>query len=212
MSSSENKYKYLNNRFCDRVFTANENKTIGLCLDKNKDKILWSIWAAKEAAFKTCQKKIPEIIFAHKKFSLCKKTLENLIDANFNENLIGTLIYNSLKIAIKWQWAQTSVHCAAVLCTSEKIFRNWDLIAIDIKVKNISTEESLLTRQYAKQFLISLGYNSNIEIIRPTTTINNSPRIGPPVLSLGGEILPHCEISLSHDGDWVGIATNKITR
>ena len=124
LSSSENKYKYLNNRFCDRVFTANENKTIGLCLDKNKDKILWSIWAAKEAAFKTCQKKIPEIIFAHKKFSLCKKTLENLIDANFNENLIGTLIYNSLKIQFVISILQIAMNVSLYLWT------------IKIKLKN----------------------------------------------------------------------------
>ena len=71
---------------------------------------------------------------------------------------------------------------------------------------NDHKEESLQTRFYAKQFLMSYGFDQNIAIIRPNTIINGTKHYGPPILMVDDQPLEAIEISLSHDHGWGAVA------
>lgn len=214
LSVSRTNLKHLENnfnRFLSRVFSKNEQDSI---LTANYiPKVLWAIWAAKEAAYKALKKQFPTIIFSHKLFEVTQDTLLELPKITPGKEIIGTLLYNKQLLTIKWQYNINFIHCIAIL--TNKIFNNWQLIyykitedleQLDIatikkhftdrELNSIYSEQSLKTRFYAKQFLKSHNFDINIEIIRS----NGSP----PTLFVGPEQLNH-EISISHDGKFMAV-------
>lgn len=213
LSVPRTKLKHLEHnffRFLDRVFAPIEK--IYILNAACKPKILWAIWAAKEAAYKALKKQFPQLIFSLNQFIVTKDTLHELQKLNFNNNIIGTLLYNKQLLTLNWQYNINFVHCIAVL--NNKIFNNWEIIHYNItedlenlNISNIKkhftkrelisiySEQSLKTRFYAKQFLKSIDFEDNIEIIR-----SNSP----PALFVGEKQLDN-EISLSHDGKFMAI-------
>jgi phosphopantetheine--protein transferase-like protein len=224
LTSPDISLKHLNKRFIERVFTRQEQRTI--LNSVHKEKMLWSIWAAKEAAFKACQKEFPGLVFSHQKFSIQEKTLALLKSVDgFQKKLTGILNYQDLQLALQWQWENSFVHCVSVLSGHKTLFHAWEEIqsqtsklfpvnfeAMFLKnyftrkeLSSIYSEQSLQTRFYAKQFLLASGFNRGIEIIRPLRIIKGQLTKTPPVLCMGENICIKDEISLSHDGDWVGI-------
>lgn len=214
--------KYLDQRFLQRVFTAQEITTIQN--HTNKNQVLWAIWAAKEAAYKACQKQFPALIFAHQKFFLNNSTLISLAQSKEFKELTGTLIYQNYTINIKLQNYSDAIHCLAVINDLQLPFKNWEKIHYSVletylqpnntnplnlkkyfseqELMSIFSTESLLTRLHAKQFLQTLGFDPCIEIIRPV----QFNHLDPPHLVIGNQVLTDCEISLSHDGQWVAVA------
>lgn len=209
------KDKYLDQRFLQRVFTQAEQCCIVNSSAKNK--LLWSIWAAKEASFKAGKKFLPPLVFAHKAFYVAPDTLTKFNLMSDREEFYGELYYQDLRFLIRWQWNLNVVSSLAILqinsdtvATWKKIqthlFRLDDVPNLTIKayfseneLSSFNSEESLLTRFYAKKFLHRLGFEKNIEILRPER--------GPPILQ-ANSILFHNEISLSHDGGWGEIAVS----
>lgn len=214
LSVSRTNLKHLENnfnRFLSRVFTKKEQDII--LMANYMPKILWAIWAAKEAAYKALKKQFPTIIFSHKLFEVTEDTLIELPNINQYKEISGTLLYNKHLVTLKWQYNINFIHCIAIL--TNKIFNNWQLIyhniTEDLEQLNIATikqdftareldsiysEQSLKTRFYAKQFLKSHNFDINIEIIRS----NESP----PTLFVGQKQLNH-EISISHDGKFMAV-------
>lgn len=203
-------------RFLGRVFTKKEQDSI--LTAHYMPKILWAIWAAKEAAYKALKKQFPSLIFSHKLFEVTQDTLLELSELTEGKEITGILLYNKQLANIKWQYNTNFIHCIAVL--TNKIFNNWQSIhynitenldPIDIttikqhftdrELNSIYSEQSLNTRFYAKQFLKSHNVDEKVEIIR----INNSP----PTLFLGRKKLNH-EISISHDGKFMAVCFCKI--
>jgi phosphopantetheine--protein transferase-like protein len=203
-------------RFLARVFTKEEQSSI--LNANNNPKILWAIWAAKEAAYKALKKQLPELIFSHNKFRVEYKTLIKLQDLTETNKITGTLLYNNQLISINWQYSPDSVHCIAVLLNNQTIFNDWEKINYNIienienspsldcmklyftkrELASIFLEKSLKTRFYAKQFLKYCGFDPNIEIIR----FNSN---APPTLFIGEQQLINNEISLSHDGKYMAV-------
>lgn len=205
LSLPEVAQKYLDQRFLLRVFTPTEQNAI--LTSRDKSKIIWSLWAAKEAAYKACQKQFPEIIFSPKKLMITDETLFLLKTRIEWRELTGGLIYQGLFISLKWHWQQDAVHCLAVLLENQEVFQYWQEIHWKITKINCSVaEESYHTRLFAKQFLQTFGLDPTIEIIRPIKVERQTTRLGPPVLSNGKETITNYEISLSHDGHWAAVA------
>ena len=210
--------KHSDQRFLQRVFSIQEQAAIQN--SKNSSHVLWSIWAAKEAAYKACQKQNLDLIFAHKKFSVSDITLKLLQNSHQPEELTGNLFFGEQLIALRWQWTPRNVHCTAVNFVGSNEFQNWQAInycieELDLKIdinlrkhfsenewESIFTAESAQTRLHAKHFLQTLGFDKNIEIIR----LNRSTRLTPPQLYLNQNLLANYEISLSHDGRWMAAA------
>ncbi len=214
------KYKYLDQRFLKRVFTTEEQNSISNAIYKSK--MFWAIWAAKEAAYKACKKKFPEVIFSHNKFIIDRSTLINLQYTNKTNEIFGIVVYKDQIISLRWQYYSNYVHATAVLLENREIFTEWGKINFNItkrsifldflnklglvkylkkyftkrELSSIFSEESLITRFYAKRFLKSCGFKQNIEIIRSN---------GPPMLFIKEHQLIEHEISLSHDGNFMAV-------
>ncbi len=209
LSYPDNKLSRLHPRFCTRVFTDMEREMLNH--NPTSSKILWLLWAAKEAAFKACQKQYPNILFAYKEFEICSQTLAHVLSAicsGSGTELSGILKWQSLQIALRWQGGEHYVHCTGVLNGNNKGFNHWQRISLKVvhTAQGELTVAPTPTRPHAKQFLYSLGLSTDVEIIRPEILVNNSIRLGPPKISLNGKFLSQWDISLSHDGDWVAIA------
>lgn len=197
--------KYLNHKFLNRVFTNKEQDIIESFNNPNdKSKIFWAIWAAKEASFKACQKQNPELIFAHRKFEITfNPELTNIRSNSYDpkQHIIGTAYYEDKLLTIKCEFTENLVHSIAVLLDPNTIFNNFDKINYNIFTVDSENhiKESLSTRFYAKQFLISCGFSESIEIIRKNMIVNNTKRYGPPTVFMQDRKLSTIEISLSHD-------------
>jgi len=210
ISTERSKLKYLDQRFLKRVFTKNEQNLILAVNDKSK--IFWAIWAAKEAAFKACQKQCPELIFSHNTFEVnfdinslncVMVTLDN-----YSDSITGTVYYKDKFLAVTWQFNEHTVHCMAILLDNNKIFTDWNKVNYNIFIvdSNNHKEESLQTRFYAKRFLIEYGFDQNVSIVRPSTIVDGVKRYKPPILLAYDQPLENIEISLSHDHGWGAVA------
>lgn len=198
--------KFLNQKFLNRIFTNQEQSTIDSFNNpKDKSKIFWAIWAAKEASFKACQKQEPTLIFAHKKFEIKFDIDLTAINSNgyslLNQHITGIGYYKDNLLTLRCQFTESLVHAIALLVDPNKIFNNFDKVKYDIFIVDSENhiQESLTTRFYAKQFLISCGLEEPIEIIRKKSIINNIQLNGPPTVFRQGRELSAIEISLSHD-------------
>lgn len=203
LSLPDAKQKYLNTRFLQRVFSLQERCAIESSHDK--DRIFWAIWAAKEAAYKACQKLIPNLIFAHQQFRVTEKTLEqlqqDLLTPPFEKGGVssyGQLTYHDLFFSIRWYCDDDKVHCVAVLSPHHGLFQKWEKIHWHVCEMDFDLfpEESSLTRFYARQFFQQ--FIPDVNIIRQERE--------PPLLCRKEQVLTDHEISLSHDGRWAAFA------
>lgn len=230
LSIADIQHKYLDKRFLIRVFSQFEQEAITQSIDKNI--ILWSIWAAKEAAFKALKKNVSELVFSHQKFTICKKTLIKLQTLQRFDCLTGVLHYNNqIPIFLSWRWINNAVHCIGLLIPDQIFFDSWDIIhskivkldqSMDKKTKellqkyltekeliSIQSDESLQTRAHAKHFVQSLDSKYKIEIIRPLLMKDKKESFSYPIVCTDKIFSSLYEISLSHDGVWCGIACSK---
>lgn len=212
LSTERSKLKHLDQRFINRVFTDNEQSIIQQVNSDNKSTILWAIWAAKEAAFKACQKQDPGLIFSHRKFDINFDIKLPMLDlTNYSEhniNFTGTANYKNKILALTWQFSKHTVHCIAMLLDNNLLFIDWHKINYNIFIIDSTNHniESLQTRSFAKQFLISKGFDPPIEIIRQNIIVNKTKRYGPPIVFIKNHTLTNIEISLSHDHGWGAVA------
>jgi len=222
LSINKTKLKHLEPKFLKflhRVFTPEEQAKILNTIDLDKPKILWALWAAKEAAYKALKKQLPELIFSHNKFAVETTTLADLNNLTENNKITGILLYNHKLISMRWEYSINYIHCIAVILNNNKNFNNWEKINHNItedlesledlhdlnylkpyfterELASVFSKQSLKTRYYAKKFLISCNFDPNIEIIR-----SNSP----PMLFVGDQQLIDNDISLSHDGRFMAV-------
>jgi len=208
LSIERSKLKHLDQRFLNRVFTTNEQNIIQHAKStSNKSKIFWAIWAAKEAAFKAYKKHHPKLIFSHRKFDVkfdINSPVANLNNNNDHFSVTGTVCHENKLLTVTWQFNEHTVHCIAVLLDNNKIFTDWNKINYNLFIINPINhiEESLETRFYAKQYLVSCGFDEQIEIIRTSTIVHGIKYYEPPMLFIKDQPLTTIEISLSHDHGW----------
>lgn len=211
------KFKHLDQKFMDRVFTTNEQLMIQKSI--NPTVTTWMIWAGKEAAFKACQKTNLNLVFSHRKFEVTldldieTSNLEffsNTNNINSTYRFSGIIKHQDNNLKAIWLICENFIHCIAVLDKHEKIkdlkFNDLDLNQIKYHIFQIHSEnyaiESLETKHFAKQYLINNGFDKNIEILRTKIFINGKLRYSPPMLFINNNPLINFQISLSHDNGW----------
>ncbi len=214
--SDDAQARYLNQRFMQRVFSAQEQDSINQ--SGHKDRMLWSIWAAKEAAYKACQKQHKQLLFAHRLFYVDEITLLNLVCRPCESGeLLGQLHYNNQRLIVKWQWTAHYVHCIAIMTPMDTPSHHWQQIKFAIntiatapptltmqqlfsaeELQSIHSHESLVTRYYAKKLLYRLGADQTLKIIKNDRE--------PPQLMQQEQLPPDYEASWSHDGEWSAVA------
>lgn len=218
--------KHLDKRFLERVFSPGEIRAIQGA--QNKDLFLWVLWAAKEAAYKACQKNNIDLVFSPLKFTLSQESLEILASANHEEQSLGAVIYGvichaDLQLSLRWDFpGQYCIHCCAVLtrcnitadfwktvhCRTKRVFSSNTVVSYadrSYQVRKLLIE--LLTDESRKNNSTQELSISAIEISRPlVATKSGAMRQSFPVLSSNKKKLDQYEISLSHDYHWVAAA------
>lgn len=206
--------KHKDLRFLDRVFTEEEKAAI--LMAENGSKLLWTLWSAKEAAFKACQKRNPHIIFSPKNFihltplgrgEVFYRPLPNPLPE-------GERGQEKMRLDLRWSWpSRYVVHCCAVLSENNHIFTRWNEIHTLIKKipdkKNSPpsyAQQSKAVREALIHFLqTQFQMSENLNVFRPNILINGIQKKGPPILRDGETLLSHYDLSLSHDNAWIAV-------
>lgn len=201
--------RYTNPRFISRIL--NHKEQAYLAQADNPNCFLWSLWAAKEAAYKAVQRNNLTVIFSPLTFALTEQTLEQLIPADENRTLKGHIQFQDLILELKFNWPKPEVvHCLA--CIKAKT-NHWPHI-----ISQVDYRENLTTYQQQSEAVRLLAQNLlcqhmiNASIIRPNLSMQDYSKAGPPILidRSSGEALPHI-ISLSHDRNYLAVAVYLAT-
>jgi hypothetical protein len=183
-------------RFIARVFTSAEQEAI--LRSAHPDALLWTFWAAKEAAYKAVSKTAPGISSAPGRYPVTID-LQQWPDttSGFVKTPGGTAL---IRIFCSTEW----IHCIASADGSP------DLPDIVYGLKKIapdgnpvSVRESAAARNAAAGRIASfLDISPNdIRILRETSPLGQ----GPPKVNIKGKRAP-IDISLSHDGRFAAYA------
>lgn len=171
---------HLKRRFVDRVCSAGEAERVQA--SREPGLLLWSLWAAKEAAYKAVVKLRPGIPFAHRRFVVA-------------ETLTGVR-YEDLQLSLEVEANEEWVH--AVACTGET-----DVLSSVERMED-GTDQKEAVRALAIE-AVAARFDlprDGLGIVRPP---NAEGRPGPPELLLCGRATG-VDISLSHDGPFVACA------
>lgn len=199
----EIKKKSKNERFIRRVLSDNEY--IEIKKQKSPDIFLWSLWSAKESAYKILKKIIPDLVFSHSKFKVEKTDKDS-----------GIVKYANYIIPVKWFYKKAWIHCIATYSENKVDPKclEWDVVETSQIETNqcftgeeeasIYSTESKAVRELAKETL-SRNSLDDVEIIR----FPQGVRFGPPEIWKDGGPLLDWDISMSHDGRFSSVIIAK---
>jgi len=202
--------KHLNQKFVHRTMTHNEQQQLVQAKDKNV--LLWSLWAVKEASYKACQKLDNQLLFSPCQFELIPSCLQQLAEHNTITPFHGSVQHNNttLHIQLTWQTPSTGkIASPAIAVHATAIINNIPMSLVQIRLAQVNgissyKSQSAEVRNLADSLLISNGIKAQIQ--RPTLKVKDYTKLGPPILvSNEQKVLPH-EISLSHDNEWLAVA------
>ena len=171
---------HLKRRFVGRVCGAGEAERVRA--SREPGLLLWSLWAAKEAAYKAVVKLRPGIPFAHRRFVVAES--------------LAAVRYEDLRLSLEVEANEEWVH--AVACTGETDI----LRSVERKEDGADQKEAvraLALEAAAARFDLP---RDRLEIVRPP---NAEGRPGPPQLLMDGRPTG-VDLSLSHDGPFVACA------
>jgi phosphopantetheinyl transferase (holo-ACP synthase) len=195
LSDPRNRGKSRDLPFMQRVFTPSERDRIAG--SENPDRELWTLWAAKETAYKVLSKSLPSLSSAPGLFAVTLSSPGP--SAVRSEALRGKVACLSGRVAIRIYRSDEYAHCVG---TDEDINLAEGIIVQVIRLADGTgasplPDESRLTRDAAAQRLSAhLDLKAEeIEIRR----IKKDRGLGPPVVYARGEKTT-VDISLSHDG------------
>ena len=185
LTDSETRPEGIHPRFDRRVFGRSELELIDA--SDTPDRLRWTLWAAKEAAYKALKKIAPNTIFSPRRFAV---KLDETRDGNV------TCEANTLPIRV---WVETgSVHAIATtrgsfgerfLCGTETLE---SLDALDAELPGVAVR-TLAIRELAQRLCV------------PPDVLSITRRGRIPTLLIGGESTD-IDLSLSHHGRLIAFA------
>lgn len=176
--------KYHNPNFLKRICAPHEIMLVHQA--KDPQACLWGLWAIKEASYKALQKQSREIKFIPNQF-LCQ-----------------------FKKKVFWGCSHKELHCQVMLTTSEEYVHAiavagegslWNDVSSQVSHITVDDDNSEAVRQLAVELLAQKGY-SHAVIHRHKT----SGKLQPPKAFVNEIPIPHCDLSLSHDGRFIAAA------
>lgn len=196
--------KYRQPRFLNRVLTVKEQSYLAQSCHPNT--YLWSLWAAKEAAFKALQRTENHLTFSPITFELPETSLQALLSCHESKILKGDVQHKNQTIEVRFSWPEkNAVHCIACCQSNTDYWPHIDSrITHSANLSNYQ-QQSQAVRKLAQQLL--KHHNINAEISRPTLNMKGYHKPGPPILieCETGHVLAHL-ISLSHDNNYLAVA------
>ncbi len=170
----------LNPRFDKRVFTADELRRLAAADDSRA--LRWTLWAAKESAYKLVKRRDPETVFSH-----------SLFETDLGEHGFGTVRHGDWCCVVAVSREGAAIH---VIATADHGDRQ--RIVAGLSEISEGDDPSVRVRQLATN---SVAHHFQIEPIAVTVTAGKD-RI--PVLLVDGQ--PVGYLSLSHHGAFVAFA------
>lgn len=190
--------------FLRRVFTPGEAERIRKASDPHR--MLWRLWAGKEAAFKIARKRVSSTLFAHRSFEVEQAAQE----AVGRVHLRGVPGLEDVVFPVQWEVTASFIHCIASE-NDHHADRMWSGVeAPDAAVLLAAGGESQAVRHLARRLAREAGLGE-IEVVRDAVGMG----FGPPRLCRAGsaEPLGEWDVSLSHDGCLVAAAlSGPLTR
>lgn len=185
-------------RFMDRVFTMNEKQAI---LDHNKrDVFLWSLWAAKETAYKAISKIHPTVSSAPRRYEIeLFSSAGSVPERGIAHTPLGMI---SLRLSIR----SDHLHCVGVTDGLDMDSVMWDVLKIGQRYSS-SEYQSDIVRKMVKQ-KASCYLNESPGTMEINRKMGHHG-LGPPVLYVR-EKKTVIDISMSHDGRFVACALQDI--
>ena len=171
---------HLKRRFVDRVCSAGEAERVRT--SREPGLLLWSLWAAKEAAYKAVVKLRPGTPFAHRRFVVPES--------------LAAVRYEDLELPLEVEANEEWVH--AVACTGKTA------VLSSVERMEGGADQKQAVRALALEALAARFDlpRDRLEIVRRA---NAGGRPGPPQLLIDGRAAG-VDISLSHDGPFVAFA------
>jgi phosphopantetheinyl transferase (holo-ACP synthase) len=167
---------HLRARFVERVCHARERARVASALEPKV--LLWSLFAAKEAAFKVVVKRGP-VVFAHRRFVVAED--------------LGSVGFEGLELRLRVQVTGACVHAVAWLGAAPT---SSEVVCIGLR-----EDPGRVAR---KALLASFGEVDGLEVVREPVP-GAWDGYGPPRVRRSGFWLP-VDVSLSHDGRFAAYA------
>ncbi len=180
--------KAYDERFLARVFNHEEKD----CIKKsfNPTLTLWSIWSAKETAFKIAKKQNSKTIFCHKAFCV-----HNPPQRYGKHN--GHVTHHERIYAVHWDANCRHVHCVGASHDGEVYFC---IAPLDEEFE----DQSIKVRLLAKQILSNV-FQKKANIVRA----QEGTRLGPPSFVSNTDSIDDIDLSLSHDGNFIAATVGR---
>jgi phosphopantetheine--protein transferase-like protein len=174
-------------RFLKRVCSPEEQQEVRNASDPHAT--LWTLWACKEASFKAIQKRMPDARFIPNQY-VCSR------DGRHPNQNFWRCSFKHLHCRLIVEQSTDCVHCIASLDPSPEME-----IIKDIDIVPAGINPSQAVREQALKLLERQGYRgcSIVRMVHP-------PYFLPPEVFYKDRPLAGCDISLSHDGRFIGTA------
>jgi phosphopantetheine--protein transferase-like protein len=200
LKEPENQGKCRNERFLDRVLTAEERKLI--VVSGNADALLWSFWAAKEASYKAVSRGDPAVCSIPRRYEVLLEAGNAVMheaDASGSQSRLGGRVITPVgEVALQIIVTSDYVHALAVESAA-------GLAGITHRVDRVDVEQGddpsdFVRRQLLGEIARQLGCPVEDLAVRKDPSGSGSPNVYVRNQPLAAEI------SLSHDGRFVAFA------
>lgn len=177
----------------DRVFTPGERRMIQAGSDP--DRVLWTLWAAKETGYKAVRRFCPAISSAPRRYEVQLSYHVGDIPES------GTVHTPCGPVSARFCITGDYVHCIGAAADGNVDAIIWEIREMPQARSGI--DESVFVREMAKGGIAAwLGEMSEtIEIVRP----EEDRGLTPPLVKIRGNTLP-VNFSMSHDGRFAACA------
>jgi phosphopantetheinyl transferase (holo-ACP synthase) len=177
----------------DRVFTPAERRLIRNSDDP--DRMLWSLWAGKEAGYKAVQRWLPAVSSAPGRYEVQPSPTGDSFPG------LGTVHTPGGPVFIHFSVTDDYVHCIGTTAGAEMGVVVWDIQ--EMTLVHCSSNESDFVRTMAKKS-ISVFLDERpetVDIIRP----EGDHGLAPPIVKIR-DTFPPVSLSMSHDGRFAACA------
>ncbi|MBA4395845.1 MAG: hypothetical protein C0394_00425 [Syntrophus sp. (in: bacteria)] len=188
--------KSKDNRFLQRVFTHPERERIAAA--GSPDTVLWTLWAAKETAFKVARKMNPLVASTPRLYPV------DLSPGGHGPIRSGMVCTPHGPVAIRVSVAAEYIHCIGSTMPPDNLDRVlWSGERLPPEEADGDHDPSAAVRRYARLRLAELLRVSAVDVaVRRRQDMHG---LGPPRFYLNGKPAPF-DLSLSHDGAYVAYA------
>jgi len=181
-------------RFVNRVFTTHEQQTI--LNGKNRDTVLWSLWAGKETAYKAISKMYPAVTSAPRRYEI------ELLSSNGSVPERGVAHTPFGVVSLRLFVRSDHLHCVGVTEDLAMDSVIWDVLKVD-QYRRSHKYQSKIVREMIKQ-------QASFYLNDPPESMEIKRAMGchglePPVLYVR-DTKTAIDISMSHDGRFAACA------